>query len=168
MAFAPDGATLASGSDDHTVRLWRMVDWSPLRTLPGTRPGESVAFAPDGATLASGSRGQTVRLWRVADWSPLHTLRAQEPVTSMAFGAGRGDAGLGVGRPHRPAVAGGGRASSLAPLCRGTWTEVTERGVRVGRGDAGLGVEATIFSPALAGGGREPPAHPGGAHELGA
>jgi len=66
VAFAPNGATLASGSADRTVRLWRVADGRLLHTLEGhTDQVDSVAFTPDGATLASGSVDDTVRLWRL-------------------------------------------------------------------------------------------------------
>ncbi|NJD59262.1 MAG: hypothetical protein FIA98_07670 [Anaerolineae bacterium] len=66
MAFSKDGDTLATGSYDHTVRLWRTADGTLLKILYGH--GDYVtdlAFSPSGELLASSSYDGTVILWEV-------------------------------------------------------------------------------------------------------
>ena len=84
VAFSPDGHTLATGSNDQTVQLWKVTDPAhptPLgRPLTGhAGPINSVVFSPDGHTLATGSNDQTVQLWKVTD--PAHPTPLGRPLT---------------------------------------------------------------------------------------
>jgi WD40 repeat protein len=76
VAFSPDGALIASGSEDHMVRVWHVATGRLTRRLEGHSSAvTAVAFSPDGATLASASNDRTVRLWNVNTGRLMRTLQ---------------------------------------------------------------------------------------------
>ncbi len=81
-----DGALIASGGSDNTIRL-REPSGRVLRKLEGhTAPAQALAFSPDGRTLASGGGDNTVRLWDIATGRALKRLDGNlSPVWSVAL-----------------------------------------------------------------------------------
>jgi WD40 repeat protein len=77
VAISPDGRTLASASDDKTVKLWDVASRREVATLRGHRGRVlSVAFSPDGTLLATGSGDTTIKLWDVRTWREAGTPKA--------------------------------------------------------------------------------------------
>jgi WD40 repeat protein len=99
VAFHPNEPILATGSRDHTVKLWRLSsDYhseTSVATLEGFRVGHSdyvrsVAFHPTGHLFATCSDDKTVKLWRLSPDNLSATCVAtleghSDYVTSVAF-----------------------------------------------------------------------------------
>ena len=87
VAYAPDGATLATGGDDGTVRIWDARTGQQQHQLTGhTGPVTAVAYAPDGATLATGGDDGMVRIWDARTGQQQHQLTGHtDGVTAVAY-----------------------------------------------------------------------------------
>ena len=85
MTYSPDGKTLASSSQDHTIKLWDVGTGKERATLKGhIEEVSSVAFSPNGRTLASG--GKDITLWDVATGKERATLKGHKgDVISVAY-----------------------------------------------------------------------------------
>jgi WD40 repeat protein len=89
VAYSPDGKLVASGGNDHVVRLWNAQTRRQVGVLRGHQDTIfAVAFSPVGNTLASASADKTVRLWDITANTPKlrQVLQGHEDeVFSVAF-----------------------------------------------------------------------------------
>ncbi len=86
VAWSPDGARLASGHGDGSVRVWNAADGSLLRTLEGhTDVVNSVAWSPDGARLASGGDDGAAFVWDMTGGDEPKTVKLPQGVSSVAW-----------------------------------------------------------------------------------
>ena len=77
IAFSPDGALLAVGSNSGSIQLYRTSDWTQVKRLSVSGRRVGVAFSPDGKILAAGAE-TSIGLWSTNDWSALRTLQVAE------------------------------------------------------------------------------------------
>ena len=84
LSFSPSNSSeliLASGSWDHTVRLWDVYqNKSFIEPLPHSHDVLSVAFRPDGKQLVSATLNGNLNIWDVSEGKQLATIEGQRDV----------------------------------------------------------------------------------------
>ncbi|MEP0772025.1 serine/threonine-protein kinase [Trichocoleus sp. ST-U1] len=89
IAISPNGQTLASGSNDKTIKLWQVDSGKLIHTLTGHSSwvrSIAIAISPDGQTLASSSQDYSIKLWQVDSGKLIRTFTGHlSRVYSVAF-----------------------------------------------------------------------------------
>ncbi|HZO21223.1 MAG TPA: hypothetical protein VFB37_01880, partial [Steroidobacteraceae bacterium] len=84
--FSPDGARIATASDDQTARIWDARTGAQLLVLAGHRDGvTAVTFSSDGAYLLTGSMDRTTRLWDATTGTLIAVYVQPGIVSDVAF-----------------------------------------------------------------------------------
>ena len=84
IVLTPDGKTLASGSDDATIRIWDTSTGNQLLSLPSDKT-RVLAISVDGKILAS-SNHKNIKLWDISTAAQLKTLKLEDDyVTKLAI-----------------------------------------------------------------------------------
>ena len=112
VAYSYDGAMIATGGQDKTVRIWDAQTGKLVETLAGhSGPVTALAFTPDRITLASGSwEDGSVRFWKLRDWSLIRTTAVPGGARALAY----------TGDSNRLVVGGGSQVAVLLDVVRGT------------------------------------------------
>ena len=152
LTFSPDGLFLASGCEDHQIRVWDVRRRTLVHCLSGHQDEvRAVAFSPQGYLrrgpklgvpqaghqLASGSYDGTLRLWNLTDGDST-ALATDSPVAALAFS------------PDGQTLASGHQDGSI-----GLWNQTPQPQVRwlkpAASGQSlqsqGQGVRTVAFSP---------------------
>ncbi len=86
LSAHPEGARLASASEDGTLRIWDVEHQELLEVLAHDRSVTAVALHPSGKLVASGDRDGEVRVWDLAGSAqPLSFLGHDAGVTAIEF-----------------------------------------------------------------------------------
>lgn len=113
VTFSADGSMLASGSKDHSVRLWN-ADLSESQLLEAhSEIVRDIAFSPDGTLLASGGLDGKISVWDTASASLL-----------QAFDSGLGQVWSVTFHPSGSLLAASGYASQINVFRVATGTQV--------------------------------------------
>lgn len=100
VCFSPDNVTVATCSEDKTVRIWNRTSGKKINKLvdPVGRI-LTCQFSPDGAYIACVSEGQVVRLWNVALGDVMNVLEGchSQPVTCCSIFPAGGYIATGAG-----------------------------------------------------------------------
>jgi WD40 repeat protein len=86
LTFSLEGASIVSGGDDKTLKLWDVQTGGVVRTFCGhTGWVRSVSISPSHTTIASGSEDKTIRLWDIQTGECHCVIELQRSVYCVTF-----------------------------------------------------------------------------------
>ncbi|MEX1228952.1 MAG: WD40 repeat domain-containing protein [Planctomycetaceae bacterium] len=98
LAFSPDGETVASGSDDRSVKTWVFSTQKTIHTIEHDAPVHFVRFSPDGTKLLTSTIDPRswqfpgrLQLWDTSTGKPLWEFKGHRITVNSAVFSEKGD-----------------------------------------------------------------------------
>lgn len=87
VAISPDGRLLATGGDDHVVRIWELDEAEVSARLLGHNDWvRAASFSPDGRLLATAGNDRQIRLWSMSESTQSQTIpEIGQNICALAF-----------------------------------------------------------------------------------
>ncbi|MGK0386085.1 MAG: WD40 repeat protein [Patiriisocius sp.] len=86
ISYSPNGKYFATASQDYSIKIWDVQQFTELRTLKGhTEYVYSVAFNPSGNLIASAGKDKKIILWDVYTGLEIKTIDAPYGVFDLSF-----------------------------------------------------------------------------------
>lgn len=87
VTFSPDGETVASGSEDKTLKVWHLETGELIQSVISESQGVKFAvISPEGKMLASGTGDNSIQIWQLPTEKIVHTLIGHiDIVNQVAF-----------------------------------------------------------------------------------
>ncbi|CAI9742259.1 transducin beta 3 [Octopus vulgaris] len=86
VAVSPNDNLFATGSEDHTAKLWDVSSFEVLGVFKGHKSRlTSVAFSPADKCVFTASHDRTVRVWKISDFTTAMVLNHEMPVMKILF-----------------------------------------------------------------------------------
>lgn len=85
-AFAPDGMSFATASDDATIRLWSVPNCQAIAVLSGHQAAvRAIAFSPHDQMLLSGDNDGKVILWSLTTKQQTRAFAYNQAIEAIAY-----------------------------------------------------------------------------------
>ncbi|MBC7797487.1 MAG: serine/threonine protein kinase [Pyrinomonadaceae bacterium] len=85
IAFAPDGETFLTASDDNTARLWRTTDFAEIHRFEHKAFIGAIGFVNDGKSIFVSSYDYTANLWNAQTFDKIAEINGHsKPILSFA------------------------------------------------------------------------------------
>jgi len=85
LAISPDNTLIASGSDDNSIRIWKIATGEIVTTLTKHKSSiTQLSFTSDSLTLVSASQDKTVKIWPLKNIRKAITLLRTDTIFALS------------------------------------------------------------------------------------